>query len=413
MQTDNFHAVTTQNRGTKIFMPLFALASNGKTKRWRIMVTESFEGHGVMHTESGYNDGTMKATEKTIRKGKNIGRSNETTPFQQALAEATSKINKKKDEGYTEDIDNISIPILPMLAHNFKKRGHNIIYPCYVQPKIDGVRCTATVKDGKVVMFTRKGKQFTSMPHIEEAILELYFETAIDNANDFYIDGELYSDTLSFQEVAGTVRREKNKPEVLDQIYLVLFDCFLSTRNHQTFTDRWTFLSEARREISSKYIRLIKTEIIDNHRLVKRKHDEYVKEGYEGIMIRNSNGGYKMSKRSADLQKYKSFQDDEYIIIGAEQGTGSEEGCVVWICTNIDRQIEGIIEMAAYPSSNWERVPDTAIFKVRPRGSFEERKELYRNSKEYLGKLLTVRYQELTDDGKPRFPVGLGIRDYE
>ena len=36
-----------------------------------------------------------------------------------------------------------------------------------------------------------------------------------------------------------------------------------------------------------------------------------------------------------------------------------------------------------------------------------------RHGAEYVGKKLTVRYQELTDDGIPRFPVGIAIRDYE
>jgi hypothetical protein len=32
------------------------------------------------------------------------------------------------------------------------------------------------------------------------------------------------------------------------------------------------------------------------------------------------------------------------------------------------------------------------------------------NVEKYYGKLLTVRYQELSDDGIPRFPVGIGFR---
>ena len=38
---------------------------------------------------------------------------------------------------------------------------------------------------------------------------------------------------------------------------------------------------------------------------------------------------------------------------------------------------------------------------------------MFEKGKSYIGKMLTVKYQELTDDGKPRFPVGINIRDYE
>jgi DNA ligase-1 len=50
---------------------------------------------------------------------------------------------------------------------------------------------------------------------------------------------------------------------------------------------------------------------------------------------------------------------------------------------------------------------------VRPRGTHEERAVLLNNAGSYVAKKLTVRYQELTDDGIPRFPVGISFRDYE
>ena len=52
-------------------------------------------------------------------------------------------------------------------------------------------------------------------------------------------------------------------------------------------------------------------------------------------------------------------------------------------------------------------------FVVRPRGSFELRRQWMKDINSIIGKKLTVRYQELTDDGIPRFPVGISIRDYE
>jgi DNA ligase-1 len=41
-----------------------------------------------------------------------------------------------------------------------------------------------------------------------------------------------------------------------------------------------------------------------------------MEEGYEGIMVRNPNSPYEISKRSSYLQKYKEFDDDEFEIIG-------------------------------------------------------------------------------------------------
>ena len=42
----------------------------------------------------------------------------------------------------------------PMLAHEFKKNKHKVKYPCIVQPKLDGIRCIATIKDGKCTLRT-------------------------------------------------------------------------------------------------------------------------------------------------------------------------------------------------------------------------------------------------------------------
>ena len=52
-------------------------------------------------------------------------------------------------------------------------------------------------------------------------------------------------------------------------------------------------------------------------------------------------------------------------------------------------------------------------FDVRPMGSQEVRSKMFKNLNNYLGKMLTIRFQGLTDDGRPRFPVGVAVRDYE
>ncbi len=151
--------------------PLYALASNGKIKYWRADIVHKNNIAVIAYT-FGYEDGAHQKQEKEIKIGKNLGKANETTPFQQACKDAESKANKKMDQGYCLSKTKVITPILPMLAHSYTKRSHNIIWPCFIQPKIDGVRCTLTIKDEKVKMFTRKGKEFTPMPSLVDAIFE-------------------------------------------------------------------------------------------------------------------------------------------------------------------------------------------------------------------------------------------------
>ena len=89
--------------------------------------------------------------------------------------------------------------------------------------------------------------------------------------------------------------------------------------------------------------------------------------------------------------KYKEFEDKEFKIIGSDQGTGLEEGCVVWICEQ----------------------EDGSPFRVRPKGTREDRRQLFINTEKYIGEPLTVRFQERSEDNIPIFPVGIAIRDYE
>tara|TARA_B110000444_G_C18844154_1_gene600839 strand:+ start:1593 stop:2741 length:1149 start_codon:yes stop_codon:yes gene_type:complete len=374
---------------------LYATSSKGELKTWEAHVGPCSTGTSVTFT-FGMQKGKKQVQRKVITEGKNVGRSNETTHFQQAVKEVQSKMQKKMDSGYTPDKENIKTPILPMLAHVFEKRKQNIKYPAYVQPKVDGVRMVCSVDNGKIKMFTRKGKEFTKLAHLEEELLQYFHRISRYATNEFYLDGELYSDTLTFQEVAGAVRRKENSPEILTQIKYVIFDCF-NTRylENLTFEERWENILGTKPDIrfdNFKYIKPIRTFLVSNDIQVKEFNQSYcLPNGYEGAMIRNASGLYKLNHRSADLQKLKQFQDNEFEITGYKQGTGSEEGCIIYQCAT----------------------EDGAVFFVRPKGSLNWRIKMFKEAKKFIGQQLTVRFQELTDDGIPRFPVGISVRNYE
>jgi DNA ligase-1 len=108
-------------------------------------------------------------------------------------------------------------------------------------------------------------------------------------------------------------------------------------------------------------------------------------------MIRDRFSVYEVGQRSNYLLKHKDFQTEEYEITGANTGHGRDADAVVWVCQTQDGQ----------------------IFNVRPEGTIVQREEDYKNRDKFMGKMLTVRFQNLTSLGIPRFPVGIVIRDYE
>jgi DNA ligase-1 len=176
-----------------------------------------------------------------------------------------------------------------------------------------------------------------------------------------------------------------------NHVSLYVFDAYFPSKPDLTFTERWVALEELLSGVGDK-VKLVTTTTVSDSEEVDTLHDEYVVQRFEGVMIRNQDSVYEVDKRSYNLQKYKKFTDSEYVIVDASEGSGNDKGTVIWVC---------------------EKDAGGVRFNVRPTGTRDERKVAFQNHATYFGKLLTVKYQELTDDGIPRFPVGLSIRDYE
>ena len=269
----------------------------------------------------------------------------------------------------------------PLFAHLFNQKKKEIKYPCFVQPKLDGVRCV--VVGGE--LYSRNGLLFPTLDHIKTEL-----KINIDN---LILDGELYTDDINFEKIVGLVRKSKKTEEEEKnslKIYLNVFDYIDSNLDYEKRLLNLNKFFETNKNL--KYIKQVKTEECQNEEQIMNYLDKFTNEGFEGIIIRNKKGKYAENARSNNLQKLKKFIDEEFEIIDyTTPKTGKEVGCVVWIC----------------------KTKEGKKFNVRPSGNYDERKKQYNEGKKYIGKMLTVKYQELTNDKVPRFPVGLAIRDYE
>lgn len=368
------------------FPTLYSKSKGGKTQLWTIEVVKGPGDGATIKSSYGYEGGAMQHNEKEITKGK-VKRS----AWEQAVSEAQSDWNKKKDKGYAENVGNAHAPgvagdaavaahktILPMLAHDYHKRGKSIVFPAFVQAKLDGVR--SIFHNG--ILSSRMGKPFTGLEHITG-------ELGAATAAGLILDGEVYSTTLPFQKFVGLVKKKKFTAadmEQLKQVNLWVYDCV----NDKPFEERLAMLKAFFSTHSFTHVKLLPTEEAKSAADLKGFHDAYVAQGYEGLIVRNKKGLYHVNTRSADLQKYKEFEDEEYEVVGFTEGEGHEKGLVIWTCETKGKK-----------------------FNVRPRGTHEERAALFKEAATYVGKKLTVRFQELTGDGIPRFPVGIAFRDYE
>lgn len=348
---------------------LFAVDKKGNVKHW----TVTTDGADVIISH-GRLGGKMQ-TKVTTCKGKNIGRSNETTPMEQAVLEAEAKYTKQIDKCYRPTIEGAEQvgQVLPMLAQNFLEHGHRIKFPCYVSPKLDGVRCIATVNGTDVTLTSRGGKEYLCPEHIYDELVHVSYLTGITK-----FDGELYIHGMKLQHIVSAVKKPNSDTKHLRF-------CVFDIPSDKTWENRLTELKSIKEHCRDGL------EVVGAI-LVKSKTDaevflhRFMNEGYEGIMLRNISGMYEFNHRSADLQKWKIMQDLEAKVLSVEE----------------DKNGEGVLNCHMKGDVN-------KIFKCKMRGSHEER--LLKEQRKLIGKWITVIYQQLTEDGLPQFPVGAAVRN--
>jgi DNA ligase-1 len=266
---------------------------------------------------------------------------------------------------------NASDSKVPMLAQEWTQTP--LKFPVYLQPKLDGIRCLVYSKDGKWVFQSRTGLVFQSFPHLEKALGEgqvLDGDKVLDG--DEVLDGELYSHDLEFHQITSMVRK-KNHPD-LSRIQYHVYDIL----GDGGFEERFETLPK----ITDP---LFRVETVKVHSLeeIEAYHTACVAKGYEGIMIRTPGGKYKKG-RSKDLLKYKHFKTDEFRVVGHAIGKGD---IPVFECETAGGR-----------------------FSVMMKSTLAAKREMLPRAEDYYGQWLTVKYQELSPAGIPRFPVGIDFR---
>jgi DNA ligase-1 len=356
---------------------LYGKSKNGKIKEWSICVDKINLDCSVVKIEHGYQGGKKQVDSREVNSGKNIGKKNETTPYQQALFEAKSLINKKLDENYAYSVAEIPRNsdgmFLPMLAQSYDKHHKKIKFPSWVQPKLDGARMLAKKENGEVRVWSRKGKEILTLTKIKSELDLVLKEGEC-------LDGEVYVHGWDFQRIISAIKKEKDDTNLLE------YHIYDSPHLTKTFEDR--FVNSNLREVEVSSLKWVETKKVENYMELCKNEMTYIILGYEGLMVRNELSLYKYKDRSYDLQKVKRFEDEEFRIIGGKDGVGREEGSVVFRCIT----------------------EDGLPFDVRPKGTKEERIEWFKELDNLIGENLTVRFQGRTRDGIPRFPVGLRVR---
>lgn len=385
----------------------YGVDKKGGFKVWIIEVGSGIGNESYIKISHGKEGGKLTAKFDTITKGKQ-GRSH----YEQAISEAEGRIKKQMDKGYREDKEELTeLDVLAMLAADYRKQGHRIIFPCYGSVKYDGVRALAKKRNGVVTIESRTSQPY-DVPHVNEAL------TIHMRDGDIW-DGELYVHGYALQDITSAVKRTDTQAEIdkaerayqktptsqkladleeakaIHELRPKLEFHIFDVVTDQKFVDRVKLLDElCGIPVVSPCIQITQYLWIADAADMKVKHDEAVNAGYEGLMLRNFCGLYESGKRSADLQKYKEFLDSEFVIRDIIE---DKQGNAVFVLQNDIVGLDGQV----------------ALFQC-VMGDMAERKHYIENKHLYIGKLLTVKYQSRYKGTMlPQFPTGVAIRDYE
>lgn len=265
----------------------------------------------------------------------------------------------------------------------------------YASRKIDGVRCSFYYKDGEVRTASRGGEHYdysTTFMRNNPKLIQFF-----ENHPDIVLDGELYKHGKSLQQISGAARLEKDTAG-MDWLEYYIYDVMDSTK---MFEERLEVLHDIESELSLGFnpnreweegelrFQMVPQEKVMGWTNIQKLHDKYVSEGFEGAVIRDPSKVYNFGGRTNAMIKVKMYKDAEFEIVGYEEGLRPED--MVFVCQT---------ELGAK-------------FEAKPMGPRELKYEYLDRMDEIIGKMATVKYFYLSDEGVPLQPVLKCIRDYE
>jgi len=385
------------------FKTLYKKDSKGKTRVWQIGV-EDLGTRSEIVIKSGLLDGKQTTQTIVVSCGKNIGKANETTHFEQAVKETEARIVAQEKDGYVDDLKNLrdsgvagSGQLKPMLAQKYdptrKQKGSKDLVQLKlhgkevaVQPKLDGNRCLITLTPMSGQMWTRTG---TLMPvQLRHILVPLIARMAQHQIPEVTLDGELYDhEGMTFDELNGLVKKVDATEEQRVKratIKYHLYDVMLPVG----FELRHKF-------ITNYFSSVMNTELVRTDFVPAVEHELYlwlegvVKQGYEGLIVRKLGIPYE-NKRTWQLLKYKQFEDEEFKLVDFEE---DKRGGFV----------------AAFVMQLPEPVTDRdgkiiTTFKAGASGQNQaKRKYMWEHPSEFLGKVATIKFFGRSQYGVPRF----------
>jgi len=311
--------------------------------------------------------------------------------FDEDHFELYSKILLKASIGVgTSTVNKVWPNLIPefklMLAPNQLPNLTDLQYPLCVQPKYDGYRCIYYKGD----LWTRSG---LIMPNKN---LTAYFSNLMV-IDDYIFDGELYLHGSTFQSLTRTLGAD-DAPIPKGLKYFV-YDCmpvsdWEAQKTKLSYNDRLKLINELVNGTIANHRKVIDTptDLAQNPAEVIEIYKKYLKNGYEGCMLKAQEGKYQWKRvtiKSGEMVKLKPFKSEDLEIIDVIEGEGKFQGT-----------LGSIIVSSCH----------IAATSVGSGFTDADRKEIWSNKNKYIGKTAEVKYFGITEDKVLRHPIFERIR---
>lgn len=268
-----------------------------------------------------------------------------------------------------------------------------VVYPTWVEPKLDGLRCVAVKHSGEVTMFTRNGTVLETLPRIKSLLESAPWD-------EFILDGEVMG--ADWNESASVVMSHKKGKDDSNMIFHVFdalpFADWHDQESHLDLKDRLELAKELITKVGNPAIVQVQGRLVkdQNELLAAYLHDTDA--GYEGIMVKDLGAPY-LFKRSSNIRKMKPVATYEGIIVGHYEGRRGSKREGMW----------GGFEVI---------LPNGVVTRVGGGFTDKLKAEINLEPDTWIGRIIEMEGQPdpatgdgLTKDGKVRFPVYIRERD--
>ena len=368
-------------------------------------------GYVIRRQSSQYNGKIVNQPDIYITEGK-VKRDCEA----QCILQMNHLIKEKLDKGYKEiekSFNEYTLSelknILPeentdangfkkhMLAKSYDKVKQSTIDKeeyWYASRKIDGVRASFYWDGTKIRSASRGGGDYDLA--LQHFIQNKQFIEFFNKHPKCILDGELYKHGKSLQQISGAARLEKNAYDC-DWLEYYIYDVMYPKI---PFEIRLKVLNKISQELNLGFnpykewnkgelqIQMVPQEKVSGFDNIMNLHNNYVEEGFEGVVIRNPESEYGFGKRTNSMIKIKKYRDDCFLVTGILPGLrGSED--MVFIC----------------------QTKDGKEFKAKPLGDRLTKEEYFDNFEDkYKGHIGECKFFYYSDEGTPLQPAFKAFR---